>query len=496
MTTSRASRASTGGSVLPGGAVGQVLTKRSGTNDDLAWGDINTTTYNNPTATGLVTAQAAGSNVEAVVSGMSVSNLQPGVVVSVNLLLYVSMNDFGTAKGVTMRLRDGGLTGTILQSVVRSLTTDTSTGHDQNFAFTGNVTPATNTLVVTVQRTSASTVAVLSDTRTFTVSQSGGGFTPIGGTTGQVLTKTSSTDLAYGWATPAAGGGGGGSTAVTTGTDTTLAATPQVLAQSAKSQVFGTTTLSPLVDTLLVIHVTANISSAGGNQGAFLGPLVASPQTGGQFGGRFSAGPAPVSPGITSMNQTIQNPLSGSLFGDSLYYLRAGVIYTIGYDLQAGSGVGSVTYSNLQAAYSTTPFGGGSGGSWVTYTPADITAVTTNPSLGTGPTKTGQYLNDGTNVKADVYYKVGTSPSAGSGAYKFAFPVPLVGFIPGQVVGHGWMYTSGVAVATQQALALDANFYHLYQTATPAAWEFTSGNNANWWAASNEMGHHLDYRIR
>jgi hypothetical protein len=359
MTTSRASRASTGGSVLPGGAVGQVLTKRSGTNDDLAWGDINTTTYNNPTATGLVTAQAAGSNVEAVVSGMSVSNLQPGVVVSVNLLLYVSMNDFGTAKGVTMRLRDGGLTGTILQSVVRSLTTDTSTGHDQNFAFTGNVTPATNTLVVTVQRTSASTVAVLSDTRTFTVSQSGGGFTPIGGTTGQVLTKTSSTDLAYGWATPAAGGGGGGSTAVTTGTDTTLAATPQVLAQSAKSQVFGTTTLSPLVDTLLVIHVTANISSAGGNQGAFLGPLVASPQTGGQFGGRFSAGPAPVSPGITSMNQTIQNPLSGSLFADTLYYLRAGVTYTIGYDLQAGSGVGSVTFSNLQATYSTTPFGSG-----------------------------------------------------------------------------------------------------------------------------------------
>jgi hypothetical protein len=204
MTTSRASRASTGGSVLPGGAVGQVLTKRSGTNDDLAWGDINITTYNNPTASGLVTTQAAGGTAETVVSGMSVSNLQPGVVASVNLLLYVSMNDFGTVKGVTMRLRDGGLTGTILQSVVRPISTDTSTGHDVNFAFTGNVTPATNTLVVTVQRTSTSTVAVLSDTRTFTVSQSGGGFTPVGGTTGQVLTKTTSADLNYGWASPTA----------------------------------------------------------------------------------------------------------------------------------------------------------------------------------------------------------------------------------------------------------------------------------------------------
>jgi hypothetical protein len=179
-----------------------------------------------------------------------------------------------------------------------------------------------------------------------------------GGSTGQVLTKSSGTNDDLVWATPAAGGGAG---VITTGTDTTLAASPQTLAVAAKSQVFGTKTINLVVDSLLIIHATATISnSPTGNQGAFFGPLVASPQTGGTLtGGRFLTGPAPVSPGITTMNQTIQNPLAGSTFGDSLFYLRAGVTYTIGYDLQAGSGAGSVTFSNIQSTYSTTPFGGG-----------------------------------------------------------------------------------------------------------------------------------------
>jgi hypothetical protein len=638
MTTKRASRASTGGSVLTGGAAGQVLKKVSGTNDDLAWGDISGTSYTNPTAAGLVIIDpTSNSTSETIVTGMSVSTLQPGAAVTVNLALWVSINDPSVTKTVTMRLRDGGISGTILQTVTRTMTLDSTAGHDQNLIFSGSVTPTTNTLVVTVQRT-ASSQPVWSDTRTFTITQSGGGFTPVGGTTGQVLTKTTNTDLNYGWATPAAGGGGsgsvgpethaeftlaswstsagvntvstpvidsaksndstfmgtpaangiltptqtgiysfsarvplnsppgvraflsilvngtevsraglgdvanedtltvsapgvyvvagqqvqvslytatsgrtatgrifatrmevgsGGSGAVTTGTDTSLAATPQVLAVAAKSQVFGTTTISPLVDSLLVIHVTATISnSPTGNQGALIGPLVASAQTGGTLtGGRFSAGPAPVSPSITSMNQTIQNPLSGSTFGDSLYYLRAGVTYTIGYDLLAGSGAGSVTFSNIQSTYSTTPFGGGgSSGSWTTYTPADITAVTTNPSLGTSATKTGQYLNDGTTVKADLYYKTGTSPSVGSGSYRLPLPVPIVGMIPGQALGHGWIFETSVGMTTVQAIGTDANTFRLFRTSV-SAFEFSSGN-AFFAFANSELALHLDYRIR
>lgn len=477
MTTSRASRASTGARVLPGGSTGQVLTKSSGTNDDLVWATpaAGGGGGSGTPSDGFERALAADQTTSTLATWIEVTGLTKTYTPAANGWLMVKakvrMNanangDHYARVSISPAPAAGG------SPALNPASDEGVAAGIAKTAYPSALWPVVSGTAYTIK------VEAFNSAGTLTIRGDANNYTEV-----------------FGLFVPGSISSGGG---VTTGTDTTLAASPQTLAVAAKSQVFGTKTITPVVDSLLVIHATATISnSPTGNQGAFFGPLVASPQTGGTLtGGRFSAGPAPVSPGITSMNQTIQNPLSGSTFGDTLYYLRAGVTYTIGYDLQAGSGAGSVTFSNIQSTYSTTPFGGGgSSGSWTTYTPADIAAVTTNPSLGTGATKTGQYLNDGTTVKADIYYKVGTSPSAGLGAYKFAFPVPLVGFFPGIVVGHGWMYTAGGGVATQQVLALDANFYHLFQTAG-AAWEFTSGNNAGWWAVGNEMAHHLDYRIR
>lgn len=66
------------------------------------------------------------------------------------------------------------------------------------------------------------------------------------------------------------------------------------------------------------------------------------------------------------------------------------------------------------------------GGAWTAYTPA-LTAATTSPTLGTGGTITGNYLQTGKTVKCRGQILFGTSPSAGSGAYMISLPAAAVG---------------------------------------------------------------------
>lgn len=64
-------------------------------------------------------------------------------------------------------------------------------------------------------------------------------------------------------------------------------------------------------------------------------------------------------------------------------------------------------------------------GSWTRWTPT-LTASTTNPSLGTGATARGGYIQTGTLVNFWVQFTLGTGATAGEGFYQFDFPVTPV----------------------------------------------------------------------
>lgn len=68
--------------------------------------------------------------------------------------------------------------------------------------------------------------------------------------------------------------------------------------------------------------------------------------------------------------------------------------------------------------------GGGAGGTWTAWTPT-LTAVTTNPTLGSGATATGRYIELDTGlIIARFTIQFGSSGvGAGSGEYRLSLPV-------------------------------------------------------------------------
>jgi hypothetical protein len=62
------------------------------------------------------------------------------------------------------------------------------------------------------------------------------------------------------------------------------------------------------------------------------------------------------------------------------------------------------------------------GGPWTSYSPTLI-ATTTNPTLGTGPTQSGGYIQIGKTIVGFAKITLGTGPTAGSGTYSITIPV-------------------------------------------------------------------------
>ena len=62
------------------------------------------------------------------------------------------------------------------------------------------------------------------------------------------------------------------------------------------------------------------------------------------------------------------------------------------------------------------------GAAWVSWTPT-LTAVTTNPTLGTASTATGKYTQINKLIVADFLIVFGTAPTAGSGVYRVSLPI-------------------------------------------------------------------------
>lgn len=127
----------------------------------------------NTTPTGVAVISGTPSTTETVIAGMDLANLAVGEPAQVAVNLWISMNQANTVKGATARLRDGGLTGTVLATQVFPDTGDSTAGHASQWVYTGEHVLTSNNLVVTIQATTGAPT-IYSDTRYFSATQSVG----------------------------------------------------------------------------------------------------------------------------------------------------------------------------------------------------------------------------------------------------------------------------------------------------------------------------------
>ena len=127
----------------------------------------------NTTPTGVQVISATPPTTEAIIAGMDLTNLAVGEPAQVAVNLWISMNQPSVTKGATARLRDGGLTGTVLATQVFPDTPDSTLGHASQWVYTGEHVLATNRLVVTIQATTGAPT-IYSDTRYFSATQAVG----------------------------------------------------------------------------------------------------------------------------------------------------------------------------------------------------------------------------------------------------------------------------------------------------------------------------------
>lgn len=132
-------------------------------------------------------------------------------------------------------------------------------------------------------------------------------------------------------------------------------------------------------------------------------------------------------------------------------------------------------------------------GAWSTYTPA-LTAVTTNPNLGTSPTQYGHYLQIGKLVQLTVKIQFGTggTVAAGSGIYKVSLPVnALAAAVTATVsLGAGQMFDSSAGTSKACTVRLDSA--STVRFTTEAAGDTT--NAVPWtWAASDFISFTITY---
>jgi hypothetical protein len=71
---------------------------------------------------------------------------------------------------------------------------------------------------------------------------------------------------------------------------------------------------------------------------------------------------------------------------------------------------------------------------WTAFTPA-LSGSTTNPTLGTGSSATGRYIQIGKTVVGAGAFSWGSSPTAGSGQYLITLPLPVLTTVGTQPLG-------------------------------------------------------------
>lgn len=124
----------------------------------------------NPDPTGLLTITGTPVTTEVIIDGMDISPVAVGKDAEVAVNLWTSMSAPGVGKACVARLRDGGLTGTVLATYTFPDTGDSVAGHSGQWNTVVPYVPATTRVVCTIQ-TTASSSPVYSDARYMSVTQ-------------------------------------------------------------------------------------------------------------------------------------------------------------------------------------------------------------------------------------------------------------------------------------------------------------------------------------
>ena len=147
-------------------------------------------------------------------------------------------------------------------------------------------------------------------------------------------------------------------------------------------------------------------------------------------------------------------------------------------------GAGKVGTAELASAV-------GNFGAFTSYTPS-LTASTTNPTLGTGSTQTGYYVQIGKLVIYNFLIFFGSSGvAAGTGDYYVSVPVNITSANGSAVVGNGYLYDSSV-VKYQPVNYRPSGQTKVYpeygNIQSSAAYGTTSAAGPWTWAASDQIG--------
>lgn len=136
----------------------------------------------------------------------------------------------------------------------------------------------------------------------------------------------------------------------------------------------------------------------------------------------------------------------------------------------------------------------GVGSAWQTYTPT-LTAVTTNPTLGSGSTSTGRWIRVGKLVIAIFTIEFGTGMNAGSGAYHVALPTAAGSTFDNTGFRFGHIHMTDEGTTRQGGAAphlVDATKFQILQGNSA----LTVGHGQPWaWAAGDEIHGVLVYEV-
>lgn len=129
------------------------------------------------------------------------------------------------------------------------------------------------------------------------------------------------------------------------------------------------------------------------------------------------------------------------------------------------------------------------------YTPV-LTAVTTNPNLGSTGIAQGRFcrigVGAGSHIEGDAYLKFsGSGVSNGNGNYRISLPVAADTSVTARPVGYGWSFVSGAGLTNFVALLQTATTVRLFRTIS-GGWEFNHGI-PNVWQANDELAMHFNY---
>lgn len=125
--------------------------------------------------------------------------------------------------------------------------------------------------------------------------------------------------------------------------------------------------------------------------------------------------------------------------------------------------------------------------SWGAYQPA-LTATSSNPNMGTSPTRHGRWKRIDDTIDATIRMAFGTggSVAAGSGTYQFSLPTPCRDEAFQIVIGHGYILDNSANTRVLVNAVVPSSSNTLFELVLQQVIDHVVDNNSPWiWAASD-----------